>query len=72
MTEAEALAELERLEAAHGSLTGTDRQHFENLLTLRAYVLGWTGDPLSQPASVVLAAYRQMRDEKAATTAPVI
>jgi hypothetical protein len=70
MTEDEALAELGRLEQAHGPMTQAERRHFENLLTLRAHVAGWTGDPLCQPASVVLAAYRQMRAEKVATTDP--
>jgi hypothetical protein len=35
-------------------------------LVLRAYVRGWTGDPLCQPPSAVLAAFRQMRRERTA------
>lgn len=64
MTDAEALAELERLEQADGPMNEGDRKCLENLLCLRAYVTGWTGDPLQQPAAAVLAAYRQMRQEK--------
>jgi hypothetical protein len=45
-------------------MQGDDQRHFENILILRAYVLGWTGDPLEQPAASVLAAYRQMLSEK--------
>jgi hypothetical protein len=68
MTETEAVAELERLEKADGPMSDGDRKQFENLLCLRAYVRGWTGDPLQQPAPDVLAAYRQMRAEQAAGT----
>jgi hypothetical protein len=64
MTEAEAVAELERLDREEGPLGEADQRHLENLLTLHAYVRGWTGDPLAQPATAVLAAYRQMRREK--------
>ena len=70
MTEVEALNELERLEQVDGAMTEAERRHFESLLALRAHVIGWTGDPLSQPASAVLAAYRQMQAEKMATTEP--
>jgi hypothetical protein len=58
MTEAEAVAELER-EQFPAEMTESERRHFENLLFLRAYVRGWTGDPLCQPATSVLAAYRR-------------
>jgi hypothetical protein len=64
VTEAEALAELERLERVDGPMTQAERRQLENLLTLRAHVIGWTGDPLCQPAHAVLAAYRQMQGEK--------
>jgi hypothetical protein len=63
MTEAEALAELTRLENEFGQMTEKERRHFENLLYLRAMVHGWTGDPLCQPATSVLACYQQMRAE---------
>ncbi len=64
MTEAEALDELTRLDEAFGQMAKDERQHFENLLYLRAMIHGWTGDPLCQPAIAVLAAYRQMREER--------
>jgi len=67
MTEVEALAELERIEEENGPMTKAEQRHLESLLALRAHVIGWTGDPLSQPASAVLAAYRQMWIENAAT-----
>lgn len=52
------------LEAQLGAMNDGERQHFENLLTIRAYVCGWTGDPLCQPIESVAAAYRQMRRER--------
>lgn len=64
MTEEEALAQLTR-EDAFERITNDERRRFENILILRAYVRGWTGDPLCQPATSVLAAYRQMRREVA-------
>ncbi len=64
MTEAEAMAELERLDAEFAQMSEEEHRHFENLLYLRAMIRGWTGDPLCQPASSVLAAYRQMRAEQ--------
>jgi hypothetical protein len=48
MTEEQALAELER-EQFPDVMSESERTHFENLLVLRAYVRGWTGDPLCQP-----------------------
>jgi len=63
MTEEDALQELARLDVA-AAMTDDERRHFENTLILRAYVRGWTGDPLCQPAVDVLAAYRQMRSER--------
>jgi hypothetical protein len=59
-----ALAELERIQQQNPP-SDDDLQHLESILVLRAYVLGWTGDPLQQPATSVLAAYRQMLGEKA-------
>jgi hypothetical protein len=67
MTEAEAMAELERLENEFARMTEEERRHFENLLYLRAMVRGWTDDPLCQLASSVLAPYRQMRAERHAS-----
>lgn len=65
MTEEDALDELTRLDFG-AAMTDDERRHFENTLILRAYVRGWTGDPLCQPAVDVLAAYRQMRSEREA------
>jgi hypothetical protein len=70
MTEVEALTELERIERENGPMNQAEQRHLESLLALRAHVIGWTGDPLSQPASAVLAAYRQMRAENAAAADP--
>ena len=56
MTEADALAELTRLDGEFGQMVEDERRHFENLLYLRAMIHGWTGDPLCQPATSVLAA----------------
>ena len=67
MTEAEALDELTRLDEEFGQMPEDERRHFENLLYLRAMIHGWTGDPLCQPATSVLAAYRQMRTEREAS-----
>jgi hypothetical protein len=64
MTEAEAIAELERLDGEFAQMSEEEHRHFESLLYLRAMIRGWTGDPLCQPASSVLAAYRQMRAER--------
>jgi hypothetical protein len=52
-----------------GQMVGDERRHFENLLYLRAMIHGWTDDPLCQPATSVLAAYRQMRTEREASCA---
>jgi hypothetical protein len=65
VTEQDAAAELERLDRENGPMTESEQKHFENVLWLRAMVLGWTGDPLEQPATSVLATYRQMRTERA-------
>lgn len=67
MTEAEAMAELTWLDTEFARLSEEEHRHFENLLYLRAVVRGWTGDPLCQPATSVLAAYRQMRAERSAS-----
>jgi hypothetical protein len=67
MTEVEAMAELERLDSEFAAMTNDEHRHFESLLYLRAMVRGWTGDPLCQPASSVLAAYRQLRAERGAS-----
>lgn len=64
MTEPEALKEIEEFDRLHGPLNDEDRRHFENILTLKAYVRGWTGDPLEQPPTAVLGALRQMLAEK--------
>lgn len=52
MTEIEARREIESLE---GSLTEAEFDQLETRLTVRAGSLGWTGDPLRQPATAVLA-----------------
>jgi hypothetical protein len=57
MTDDEIIDELDLLTK---QFTDADFQHFENVMILRAYVLGWTGDPLNQPARSVLAAARQV------------
>jgi hypothetical protein len=64
MTEAETIAELERLDGEFAQMSEEEHRHFENVLYLRAMIRGWTGDPLCQPASSVLAAYRQMHAER--------
>ncbi len=64
MTEAEAMAELKRLDSEFAQLREEEHRRIENLLYLRAMIHGWTGDPLCQPANSVLAAYRQMRAER--------
>ena len=64
MTDVEAMAELTQLDREFGQMTEDERRRFENLLYLRAMVRGWTGDPLCQPATAVLAAYREMREEQ--------
>lgn len=61
--EAEAFEQLMELGRQY-PMDDADLKHFENNLILRSYVLGWTGDPLKQPPSSVLAAYRQMLTEK--------
>lgn len=58
----------EELELRLAAMTDDERRHFENVLTLRAYVLGWTGDPLCQPIESVRAAYLQMRQERGSAT----
>ena len=50
-------AEFERLEA---SFTPADYDALERALHLRANVIGWTGDPLKQPARAVLNAARSV------------
>ena len=50
MTEEQALAELTR-EDAFDLMTDDERRRFENILILRAYVRGWTGDALCQPGT---------------------
>ena len=67
MTEDQAFVELTRMEEEFGQMTDDERRHFENLLYLRAMIRGWTGDPLCQPATSVLAVYRQMRTEREAS-----
>ena len=64
IAEAEAMAELARLDGEFGQMREDEHRHFENLLYLRAMIRGWTGDPLCQPATSVLAAYREMRAER--------
>jgi len=59
----EVIAELGRLTAI---FTEADYDRLENALVLRSYVLGWTGDPLKQPAETVLACARQVLAEKTA------
>ena len=57
-------ADVAALESHLAAMSDEERRHFENLLTLRAYVRGWTGDPLCQPFDSVSAAFRQMRQER--------
>jgi hypothetical protein len=64
IAEAEAMTELARLDGEFGQMSEDEHRHFENLLYLRAMIRGWTGDPLCQPATSVLAAYREMRAER--------
>lgn len=58
MTEEEAACELTKLEPMFASLTPDELRQIENELYLRAYVQGWTGDPLLQPATTVVSAIR--------------
>ncbi len=67
MTEDQAFVVLTRMEEEFGQMADDERRHFENLLYLRAMIRGWTGDPLCQPATSVLAVYRQMRTERGAS-----
>lgn len=57
------IAELDRLGA---TFTETQYDALERQLRLRAYVIGWLGDPLRQPGRVVLNAARQVVTETAA------
>lgn len=43
-----------KLETHEGTLTDVELDKLESRLRLRAAVLGWTGHPLHQPATVVL------------------
>ena len=58
MSEKEAACELTRLEPEFTSFSPDEQRQFENELYLRAYVRGWTGDPLQQPAATVVSAIR--------------
>jgi len=60
MTDAEVRAELDQLSQR---LTPSMLTEFESELYLRAMVLGWTGDPLRQPARCVLAVARMVVTE---------
>jgi hypothetical protein len=51
------VAELDRLGA---TFTGTQYDALERALCLRAYVIGWLGDPLRQPGRVVLNIAREI------------
>lgn len=61
MTDAEVMAELSHLTKG---FTDADYDRLEDQLRLRAAVLGWTGDPLKQPAGSVLASARAVVAEK--------
>jgi hypothetical protein len=56
MTEQEIIAEIE----TYPELNHHTRACLEHALCLCAYIRGWTGDPLCQPANSVLAALRQI------------
>ena len=45
---------ISKLEAMQNQLTESEFDDLESELKLRAAVLGWTGDPLRQPADIVL------------------
>lgn len=45
---------ISKLEAMQNQLTEREFDDLESELKLRAAVLGWTGDPLRQPAQIVL------------------
>ncbi len=55
--EQDAFDQLTLLSREH-PLTDAERRELENELYLRAALLGWTGPPLIQPPSSVLAAWR--------------
>ncbi len=59
--EQDAFDTLTRLER---ELTDGERRELENELYLRAAALGWTGPPLIQPASSILAAWRAVEDRR--------
>lgn len=58
-----ALSPEEELEALE-PFTDHEFDQLENELRLRAAVLGWTGDPLEQPTTTVLAAARAVRNHR--------
>ncbi len=60
MTEEEATAEIERIDR-ESPLKNHERLELENELIFRSYLRGWTGDPLQQPPTSVLACIRQVR-----------
>jgi hypothetical protein len=59
MTEQEIMAEID----GYPELNHQTRARLEHHLHMRAYILGWTGDPLCQPAAMVLASLRQVFKE---------
>ena len=61
LREFEIVEELRRLNA---QFSDADFDALETNLVLRAYILGWTGDPLKQPPETVLAAARQVLEER--------
>jgi hypothetical protein len=61
MTEQEMIAEVE----SYPPLANWERQRLENELYLNHYIRGWTGDPLCQPARVVLAIMRRIKSGQA-------
>lgn len=61
MSESAILAELEKLQA---EFSEDDFDALESELHLRAAVLGWTGDPLKQPARSVLAAALSVKSKR--------
>ncbi|MDQ2844299.1 MAG: hypothetical protein M3Y72_25310 [Acidobacteriota bacterium] len=56
--EQQAKREIAKLE---GTVTPAQFDQLEGELRLRAGALGWTGDPLRQPATTVLAAIRTVK-----------
>ncbi len=57
-------AALAKLAAFEGALTEAELDELESRLILTAAVFGWTGDPLRQPPTVVLAKVEAILGER--------